>query len=76
MCSQMCTSVPSGRKNVPLFFLRKKYTSGTITNHRDCQQNWCYCQSKNFSGTSDNVTQLKTVRIISYEMPILLLIPC
>ena len=28
------------------------------------KQKFCYCQSKNFSGTSDTVRQLKTFKII------------
>ena len=29
------------------------------------KQNWCYCQSKNFSGTSDTVRRLKIFGKIS-----------
>ena len=34
------------------------------------KQNWCYCQNKNFSGTSDTIKHWKTFRIISNEIPI------
>ena len=40
------------------------------------KQKWCYCQSKNFSGISNTTRHLKTFRIISNEMPDLLLIQC
>ena len=40
------------------------------------KQKWCYCQSKVFSGTSDTIRYLKTFKMISNEMPILLLILC
>ena len=42
--------------------------------HKGRQKKWCYCQSKNFSGTSDTISNLKTFKIISNEMPVLLLI--
>ena len=38
---------------------------------------WCYCQSKSFSGTRDTIRDLvMTFRVISKEMPVLLLILC
>ena len=46
-----------------------KFTGDTNWN----KQKWCYCQSKNFSGTSDTVRYLKTCRIISSKMPVLLI---
>ena len=75
----MSTSVSLGRI-VNLFFLRgqlnvhawhhSKFTDGVNEN----KQKWSYCQNKNFSGTSDIIRQLKTFKMISNEMPILLLI--
>ena len=40
------------------------------------KQNWCYCQSKTFSGKSDTVRYLKIFRIISNEASFLVLILC
>ena len=60
------------------------YTPGTIANlqtertplkiNRNGAQ--CCCQSKNFSGNRFNIRHLKTFRVISNEMPVLLLILC
>ena len=57
-----------------LFFRQhSKFTENVNT----YKQNWCYCQSKNFSGTSETAEwQLKVFRTIFNEMPISLLIPC
>ena len=77
----MCTFAPSGRI-VYLFLMRgqqnvhtrhhSKFTEDANKN----KQKWRYCQSKNFSGTSDTIKHLKTFRIISNEIPVLLLILC
>ena len=79
----MCISVPSGRR-VHLFFIgaqknidswhHRKFTDrqGTKWNKQKC----CCCQSKNFSRTRDTIRHLKTFRVISNEMPVLLLILC
>ena len=40
------------------------------------KQKWCHCQSKNFSGKRDTVKRLKTGRLISNKMPILLFTLC
>ena len=37
-------------------------------------KNCCCCQSKNLSGTADTIKHLKTFRVISNEMLVLLLI--
>ena len=53
------------------------YTPGTIANSQGMRtkiKKWYYCQIKNFSGTSDTISHLKTFRIISNKMPVLLLI--
>ena len=81
MCCSMCTFVPSGGIMNP-FFLRgqlnvhtwhhSKFTDNTKKN----KQKWYYLQSKNFSGTNGTIRNLKTFKIISNEMPILLLILC
>ena len=78
----MRTFVPSERKE-NLFFLRgqyKMYTPGTKANSKmmptNINKNGAICQSKNFSETSDTMRQLKTFKIISNEMPILLLTLC
>ena len=33
-------------------------------------ENWCYCQSKVFSGISDTIKNLKALQIISNKMTI------
>ena len=68
-----CTSFSWGHSKI--------YTLGTIANSQTQgtnwnKQKWCFCQSKNFSKTRDTIRHLKTFRIISNEMPALLLILC
>ena len=69
------------KKSAPLFpeakvtihtWHHRKFTEDANQN----KQKWCYCQSKNFRGASDNVRYLKTFRIISNDMLVLLLILC
>ena len=60
----------------------KMYTPGTIANsdtdrtpikiNKNGAQ--CCCQSKNFSGIRDTIRHLKTFRVISNEMPVLLIL--
>ena len=74
MCPQKeeCTSSSWGDS--------KMCTPGTIENLQRMpnkkKQKRCCSQSKNFSGTSDTISHLKTFRTISNELPVLLLILC
>ena len=60
----------------------KTYTPGTIANSETDRMPikinkngaQCCCQSKNFRGTRDTIGHLKTFRVISNEVPVLLLI--
>ena len=56
------------------------YTSGTIASSQmtptKINKNGASAKSKNFSGTSDTIRHLKTFKMISDEMPILLPILC
>ena len=61
--------LPEGQQNVHSWHY-SKFTEDANTN----KQKWCYCQSKNFSGKSDTRKHLKTFRIISNKMPVLLLV--
>ena len=63
---------PEGQKNVHIW--RQSKFNEEINCFK--KQDWSYCQSKNFSGTSDTVRHLKIFEIISNEMSISLLILC
>ena len=56
------------------------YTPSTIANSQrtptKINKNVAIAKSKNFSRTSDTIRYLKTFRIISNEIPVLLLILC
>ena len=57
------------------------YTPGTIVSKftdeaNKNKQKWCYCQRKNFIGTSDIIRHLKTFKTIFDEVPTLLFILC
>ena len=60
----------------------KIYTLGIIKNSQtdraptEIKKKWCCCRGKNFSRTRDTVRHLKTFRVISNEMAVLLLILC
>ena len=79
----MCISVPSGRR-VYLFFLvaqqnMHSWHHGKIKDRQGTnwnRQKWCCCQSKNFIRTRDAIRHLQTFRVISNEMPVLVLILC
>ena len=79
----MCISVPSGRR-VYLFFLEAQYNMHSWDHDkltdRQCtkwnRQKWWSRQSNSFIRTRDTIRQLQTFRVISNEMPVLLLILC
>ena len=51
------------------------YPHGTIANSQKTPTK-INCQNKNFSGTSDTIRHLKTFRVISNEILVLLVILC
>ena len=68
-----CTSSSWGQSKI--------YTLGTMANPQAegtnwNRQKWCCCQSKSFIKTRDAIRYLQTFRVISDEMPVLLLILC
>ena len=76
-------SVPFRKKSVPLlpgaqsnihFWHHSKLIKMQDTNQN--KQKWCCSQSKYFTGTRDTVRHLKTFRVISNQIPVLLFILC
>ena len=79
MCCQMCTSVPSGGR-VYLFLLResKMYLSGTIANSKrtPTEMRLIFKLRILVEQVIATVRHLTTLRIISNEKPVLLLVLC
>ena len=69
---EQCTSSFWGdsKKCTPSKFTDRQRTPTKIF------KKWCCCQIKNLSGTRDTIRYLKTFRVISNEMLVLLLILC
>ena len=65
--------LPGGTVNIHSWH-HSKFTDRQSTNWN--KQKYCCCQSKNFSRARDTIKHLKTFRVISNEMPVLLLILC
>ena len=73
ICALSVPLLPGGTVKCTLW-LHGKSTDRQGTNWN--RQKWCCCQSKNFIRTRDTIRHLQTFRVISNEMPVLLLILC
>ena len=68
-----CTSSSLGHNKIyTLSIIKNSQTDRASTEIKK----WCCCQGKNFSRTRDTMRHLKTFRVISNEMAVLLLILC